>query len=75
MLDQFWAGVVDVGPTLVQHWVDVSCFLGMHMHIDIQVKREELTQSFMMISNWKRPFSLHDLYKIFQRCKGWSLQL
>ena len=28
MLDQCWADVVDGGPTLVQHWVDVSCFLG-----------------------------------------------
>ena len=28
MLDQCWASVVDVGPTLVQHSVDVSCLLG-----------------------------------------------
>ena len=28
MSDQCWANVVDGGPTLVRHWVDVSCFLG-----------------------------------------------
>ena len=25
---QCWVSVVDGGPTLVQHWVDVSCLLG-----------------------------------------------
>ena len=29
MFDQCWAIVVDGGPTLVRHWVDVSCFLGL----------------------------------------------
>ena len=28
MLNQCWANVVDDGPTLVQHWVDVLCLLG-----------------------------------------------
>ena len=28
MSDQCWANVVDGRPTLVRHWVDVSCFLG-----------------------------------------------
>ena len=28
MLNQRWATVYDVGSTLVQHWVDVSCLLG-----------------------------------------------
>ena len=28
MLDQCWANVVDGGPTLVQHWIHVSCLLG-----------------------------------------------
>ena len=28
MFDQCWANVVDGGPTLVEHWVDVSCLLG-----------------------------------------------
>ena len=28
MLDQCWAGVVDGGPALVQHWVGVSRLLG-----------------------------------------------
>ena len=31
-----WANVVDGGPTLVKHWVDVSCFLGL-LHIAISV--------------------------------------
>ena len=28
MLEQCWADVVDGGPTLVQHWVDVLCLSG-----------------------------------------------
>ena len=28
MLGQCWADVVDGGPTLSQHWFDVSCLLG-----------------------------------------------
>ena len=28
MFYQCWANVVDDGPTLVKHWVDVSCLLG-----------------------------------------------
>ena len=28
MLVHCWASVVDGGPTLDQHWLDVSCFLG-----------------------------------------------
>ena len=28
MLYQCWASVVDGGPALEQHWVDVSCLLG-----------------------------------------------
>ena len=27
VLDQCWATVYDAGPTLVQHWVDVSCVM------------------------------------------------
>ena len=29
----------------------------------IQMNRKELTKTFMMISNWKKPFGLHGLYK------------
>ena len=28
MFDQCWANVVDGGPTLAKHWVDVSWWLG-----------------------------------------------
>ena len=28
MLVQYWPIVYDTGPTMNQHWVDVSCFLG-----------------------------------------------
>ena len=28
MLDQYWSTGYDAGPTSVQHWVDVSCLLG-----------------------------------------------
>ena len=29
MLDQHWPTVYDIGPTLVKHWIDVSCLLDM----------------------------------------------
>ena len=29
----------------------------------IQMKQKELTNTFMMISNWKKMFGLHGLYK------------
>ena len=32
MLDQCWTTVYDVGPTLVKHWVDLSCFLSIDHH-------------------------------------------
>ena len=28
------------------------------------MNQKELTETFMMISNWLKPFDLHDLYKI-----------
>ena len=28
----------------------------------IEMKRKELIKTFMMISNWKKPFGLHVLY-------------
>ena len=35
MFDQCWPTVYDVGPTLVKHWVDVSCFLGISRQLNI----------------------------------------
>ena len=32
-------------------------------NIGIQMKRRELTKTFLMILNWKKPFGLHSLYK------------
>ena len=32
MLGQCWADVVDGGPTLNQHWFNVSCLLGTCSH-------------------------------------------
>ena len=39
MLAQCWASVADGGPTLYQHWVDVSCLLGPV----VRIWHEELT--------------------------------
>ena len=33
MLGQCWASGVDGGPTLTQHWNNVSCFIGCHLVI------------------------------------------
>ena len=39
-------------------------------NIGIQIKREELTKTFMMIYNWKKPFGLHGLFKNISALKG-----
>ena len=38
--------------------------------IGIQMNQKELTKTFVMISNWEKPFGLHGLYKMIQRFKG-----
>ena len=35
-----------------------------HFNIDIQMKQKELIKTFMIISYYKKPFSLYGLYKI-----------
>ena len=38
--------------------------------IGIQMSRKELTKTFIMITNWIKPFGLHGLYKNIQRFEG-----
>ena len=54
MLDQCWASVVDGGPTLVQHWVDVSCLLGIPLYISLLGKQ------------WVNVLFLGEKYNIFR---------
>ena len=35
------------------------------------MNQKELTKTFMMISNEKKPFGLHSLYKNIQRFEGY----
>ena len=66
MLDPCWTDVVGGGPTLVQHTHNQQ-----HTHnIGIQMKRKERTETSMMISNCKRPFSLHGLYNNITALQG-----
>ena len=37
--------------------------MAVDQNIAIQMKREELTKTFMMLSNWKKNFDLHGLYE------------
>ena len=39
-------------------------------NIGIQMNQKELTKTFIMISNLKKIFGLHDLYNLIQRCRG-----
>ena len=39
------------------------------------MNQKELTETFMMISNWIKPFNLHGLYKIYERLKGYYLHM
>ena len=32
-------------------------------NVDIQMKQKELAKTFRIISNWKKTFGLHGLYK------------
>ena len=34
------------------------------------MNQKELTKTFMMISNWKKHFDFHDLYKNIRQFKG-----
>ena len=36
----------------------------------IQMNHKELTKTFMIISNWNKPFGLHELYKINSAFEG-----
>ena len=38
--------------------------MGLTHNIDIHMNQKELTETFMTISNSKKPFGLHGLYKI-----------
>ena len=41
----------------------------------IQMNRQELTKTVVMIANWKEPFGLQAFHKKNQRFKGWSAKL
>ena len=58
VLVQCWASVVAGGPTLHQHWVDVSCLLG-----------RSAGQTFILVSNQQ---SRNDNAKLVQRRKQWT---
>ena len=40
------------------------------INTDIQMKQKELTETFMMISNWKNPLVYSVYANTFQRCEG-----
>ena len=40
------------------------------MTVGIQMKQKDLTKTFMMISNWKKPFSLHGFYNSALKVDG-----
>ena len=39
------------------------------------MNQKELTKTFMMISNWKKPFDLQGIYLKIQRFEGWKVLL
>ena len=45
------------------HWKTIFFRMVVAHNIGIQTKREELTETFMMTSNWKQPFGLHGIYR------------
>ena len=49
MLDQCWANVVDGGPTLVKHWVDVSCLLGYRVGLHSKLNKHTNTLERLVV--------------------------
>ena len=55
--------------------VDIGIQMVFIFNIGIQMKRKELTKTFMMISNWQNPL-VSTVYKnIFPRSKGQKVKL
>ena len=55
LFDHCWASFVDVGTTLVQHWVDVSCLLGwfcQYIIISWTFLAHEKTNTAMFTKYW-----------------------
>ena len=52
--------------------VYVRLYITATLNVRIQMKLKELTKTFMVISNWKKPFGLHVYTQIFQPGKGWK---
>ena len=50
MLFQCWADVVDGGPTLKQHWVNVSCLLGTTL------------LDFLPVMHWSANIHMHNVH-------------
>ena len=57
-------------PALWDRTVRVKIFIMAENghNIGFQMNREELTNTFMMISNWKKPFGLHGYVRIPYIC-------
>ena len=67
MFDQCWTNVVDGGPTLVKHWLDVSCLLGYSSFFTLGARSLIFRDNrhtggfelFNMFKNCSRAISLH----------------
>ena len=47
----------------IPHWKCTIIITAVDQNMGIQMKWEELTETFMMISNWTKPIGSHSLYK------------
>ena len=45
-----WASVVDGGPIINQHWLNVSCLLGFHLYWPLQSASQKLSHSSVKCS-------------------------
>ena len=54
---------VDVRFWRLKSWLKIFIMAVDQDHIGIQMNRIELTDTFMMILKWKKPFGLHGFYK------------
>ena len=53
---QCWADAVDGGPTLVQHWVDVSCLLGTPLTTSMAVFNQFYFVKRSDVTRWKQGY-------------------
>ena len=74
-LNQCWAAVCDLGPTLIQRWTDVSCLLGVQRSIHGCLRSPYTAHSRSRIRYRPRQIVFFQTYPRFEGLSGPALTL